>query len=177
MVTKRQCAFCAGEIEPGRGVMFVKRDGTVYHFCSGTCRKHQLSYHRVGHQWKWTRAHALKKEQARGSHAAGALKPGAKAASPAAKPTSPAAAPKPATPATPATPAAPGASGTKPAPKPAPAATKPGTSPKPAGTPGGASAPPKAPAPKPAPAAVKPATPAKKPAASPDAKKDDAAKA
>lgn len=60
MVVKRQCSFCAAEIEPGTGTMFVKRDGTVYHFCSSSCRKQQLHLGRVGHRFKWTRAHALK---------------------------------------------------------------------------------------------------------------------
>jgi large subunit ribosomal protein L24e len=61
MVVKRQCSFCAAEIEPGTGAMFVKRDGTVFHFCSSSCRKQQLHLHRVGHRFKWTRAHALKR--------------------------------------------------------------------------------------------------------------------
>ncbi len=69
MVVKRQCAFCAGEIEPGRGLMFVKRDGSVFYFCSGTCRKHQITYHRVGHRLKWTRAHSLRKLSTRVSTA------------------------------------------------------------------------------------------------------------
>lgn len=68
MVTKRNCSFCAGEIEPGTGILFVKRDGSQFYFCSGTCRKHQMNLHRVGHRWKWTRAHALKREAAQGSH-------------------------------------------------------------------------------------------------------------
>lgn len=61
MVVKRQCSFCANEIEPGTGTMFVKRDGTVYHFCSSSCRKQQLNLGRVGHRHKWTRAHAMKR--------------------------------------------------------------------------------------------------------------------
>ena len=67
MVVKRQCSFCAGEIEPGTGLMFVKRDGTVFHFCSGSCRKQQLGLGRVGHRVRWTRAHTLKREQATAS--------------------------------------------------------------------------------------------------------------
>ncbi len=70
MVVKRQCSFCAAEIEPGTGSMFVKRDGTVFHFCSGSCRKQQLHLGRVGHRFKWTRAHALKKAADRSSAAA-----------------------------------------------------------------------------------------------------------
>lgn len=64
MVIKRQCSFCAGEIEPGTGLMFVKRDGSVYHFCSGSCRKQQMILGRVGHRVRWTRAHTLKRQQA-----------------------------------------------------------------------------------------------------------------
>ncbi len=75
MVVKRQCSFCASEIEPGTGAMFVKRDGTVFHFCSGSCRKQQLHLGRVGHRFKWTRAHALKKAADRSSAAARALAP------------------------------------------------------------------------------------------------------
>jgi large subunit ribosomal protein L24e len=61
MVLKRQCSFCAGEIEPGTGTMYVKRDGTVFHFCTSSCRKQQLHLGRVGHRLKWTRAHTLKR--------------------------------------------------------------------------------------------------------------------
>jgi large subunit ribosomal protein L24e len=61
MVIKRQCSFCAAEIEPGTGMMFVKRDGSIFHFCTSSCRKQQLHLGRVGHRLKWTRAHALKK--------------------------------------------------------------------------------------------------------------------
>jgi large subunit ribosomal protein L24e len=77
MVVKRQCSFCAQEIEPGTGSMFVKRDGTVFHFCSGSCRKQQLHLGRVGHRFKWTRAHALKKAADRSSAAARAQAPAA----------------------------------------------------------------------------------------------------
>jgi len=75
MVVKRQCSFCASEIEPGTGSMFVKRDGTIFHFCSGSCRKQQLELGRVGHHFKWTRAHALKKAADRSSAAARAQSP------------------------------------------------------------------------------------------------------
>jgi large subunit ribosomal protein L24e len=61
MVVKRQCSFCAGEVEPGTGTMFVKRDGQVFFFCSSSCRKQQLKLGRVGHRLKWTRAHGLKR--------------------------------------------------------------------------------------------------------------------
>jgi large subunit ribosomal protein L24e len=67
MVVKRQCSFCAREIEPGTGMMFVKRDGQVFNFCTSSCRKQQLHLGRVGHRFKWTRAHELKRAADRSS--------------------------------------------------------------------------------------------------------------
>ena len=67
MVAKRQCSFCAREIEPGTGTIFVKRDGTVYQFCSSSCRKQQLHLGRIGHRFKWTRAYELKRAAERSS--------------------------------------------------------------------------------------------------------------
>jgi large subunit ribosomal protein L24e len=61
MVVHRTCSFCAGEIEPGTGQLFVKRDGSLYAFCSSSCRKQQLVLGRVGHRLRWTRAHELKR--------------------------------------------------------------------------------------------------------------------
>jgi large subunit ribosomal protein L24e len=97
MVVKRQCSFCANEIEPGTGTLFVKRDGTVFSFCSSSCRKQQLHLGRVGHRLKWTRAHALKVESEQRSA------PGrARASSAVPTPPAPSAPPAPAPAATPA---------------------------------------------------------------------------
>jgi large subunit ribosomal protein L24e len=80
MVVKRSCSFCAREIEPGTGMMFIKRDGTVFNFCTSSCRKQQLNLGRVGHRFKWTRAHELKRAADRSSaQRAPAGTPGAKA--------------------------------------------------------------------------------------------------
>jgi large subunit ribosomal protein L24e len=87
MVVKRTCSFCAGEIEPGTGMMFIKRDGAVFHFCSSSCRKQQLHLGRVGHRLKWTRAHALRRQTEQTSAAGRAAKLAASlAAEKAAKP-------------------------------------------------------------------------------------------
>jgi large subunit ribosomal protein L24e len=61
MVVHRTCSFCAGEIEPGTGQLFVKRDGSLFAFCSSSCRKQQMDLGRVGHRLRWTRAHELKR--------------------------------------------------------------------------------------------------------------------
>jgi large subunit ribosomal protein L24e len=106
MVVKRSCSFCAGEIEPGTGAMFIKRDGTVFHFCSSSCRKQQLHLGRVGHRLKWTRAHAIKRltEQSSAAGKAAGAKSKAATGRPAQKPAAPAAgkeAPAPAIPSPP----------------------------------------------------------------------------
>jgi large subunit ribosomal protein L24e len=108
MVVKRQCSFCAREIEPGTGMMFVKRDGTVFHFCTSSCRKQQLHLHRVGHHFKWTRAHELKRaaDRSTAQKAPAAAPKGAKGGRPARRPEPPKADAKPAPEVPPPTPAA-----------------------------------------------------------------------
>jgi large subunit ribosomal protein L24e len=105
MVVHRTCSFCAGDIEPGTGQLFVKRDGSLYAFCSSSCRKQQMGLGRVGHRLRWTKAHELKRlaEQRRQPTAtsAPAAKPeGGKSKAPAAEsaaaPAKKAAKPKPA---------------------------------------------------------------------------------
>ena len=141
MVAKRQCSFCAQEIEPGTGTIFVKRDGTVFQFCSSSCRKQQLHLGRIGHRFKWTRAFELKRAAERSSAERAAPAATAAPARPTRRPraptTAPAAGAAAAAPASPAT-------------KPEPAAAAPAT-------PESGTAAPKKPRPrKPA----KPATPA-----------------
>ena len=91
MVVKRSCSFCAGEIEPGTGTMYIKRDGTVFHFCASSCRKQQLHLGRVGHRLKWTRAHSIKRLTEQSSAAGKAA--GAKSKGGSGRPTGTAAAP------------------------------------------------------------------------------------
>ncbi len=42
--------------------MFVKKDGTVYGFCSGKCKKNSLNLKREGRRQKWTIASRKFKE-------------------------------------------------------------------------------------------------------------------
>ncbi len=55
MVIKRVCTFCGEEIEPGTGSMYVKKDGTVYYFCSSKCRKNFLKLGREPRRVRWTK--------------------------------------------------------------------------------------------------------------------------
>ncbi|MDI3482944.1 MAG: large subunit ribosomal protein L24e [Candidatus Methanomethylophilaceae archaeon] len=62
MVEIRKCSFCSVEIEPGSGSMFVKKDGTVYHFCSKKCYKNMIEMKRVPRTTAWTKQFAVEKE-------------------------------------------------------------------------------------------------------------------
>ena len=53
----RECSFCGQEIEPGTGKMFVKRDGSVFHYCSSKCEKNQQDLKRVNRRVRWTKAY------------------------------------------------------------------------------------------------------------------------
>lgn len=85
MVVKRSCSFCAGEVEPGTGMMFVKKDGTAFFFCSSVCRRDQLKLGRVGHRFKWTRAYQSKKALEMSQAAASAAQAKTQAVKPAPK--------------------------------------------------------------------------------------------
>jgi len=43
MVEQYTCSFCGVTLEPGTGKMFVKKDGTIFYFCSTKCENnHKL---------------------------------------------------------------------------------------------------------------------------------------
>ncbi|MEW5936687.1 MAG: 50S ribosomal protein L24e [Candidatus Thermoplasmatota archaeon] len=61
MVERRVCTFCGNEIEPGTGIMFVRRDGTIYRYCSRKCKKNHIDLRRVPRRVRWTRQFAALK--------------------------------------------------------------------------------------------------------------------
>jgi large subunit ribosomal protein L24e len=55
MVEQHVCNFCGHQLEPGTGKMFVKKDGTIFYFCSSKCENnHKLG--RVPRRVEWTNA-------------------------------------------------------------------------------------------------------------------------
>ena len=50
------CSFCDTPIPKGSGMLYVKKDGTLYWFCSSKCRKNALGLSREGRRQKWTPA-------------------------------------------------------------------------------------------------------------------------
>jgi large subunit ribosomal protein L24e len=75
MVELRVCSFCGKEIEPGTGKMYVKKDGTVFLFCSNKCSKNQIEMRRVPRRTTWTRAYAREKDVRMAGEPAKAEKP------------------------------------------------------------------------------------------------------
>jgi large subunit ribosomal protein L24e len=56
MPIRRSCSFCGNEIEPGTGKMFIRKDGTVFLFCSHKCQANMLKLGRVPRWTPWTQA-------------------------------------------------------------------------------------------------------------------------
>jgi len=56
MPIRRTCSFCGNEIEPGTGKMFIRKDGTVYVFCSSKCQNNMIKLRRVQRWTPWTQA-------------------------------------------------------------------------------------------------------------------------
>jgi large subunit ribosomal protein L24e len=54
MVERRRCTFCGSEIEPGTGTIYVKKDGTLYNFCSTKCKKNLLNLKRIPRRTRWS---------------------------------------------------------------------------------------------------------------------------
>lgn len=54
MVEHRVCSFCAEPIEPGTGMLFIKKDGKQFSFCSSKCRRNMVKLGRVPRHVEWT---------------------------------------------------------------------------------------------------------------------------
>jgi large subunit ribosomal protein L24e len=55
MVDRKVCSFCGHEIEPGTGKMYVKKDATIFNFCSNKCYKNLIELQRVPRTTRWTK--------------------------------------------------------------------------------------------------------------------------
>ncbi len=62
MVDQKVCSFCGESIEPGTGKMYVKKDGTVYNYCTMKCYKNMVVLGRVPRTTTWTKAYAKEKD-------------------------------------------------------------------------------------------------------------------
>ncbi len=55
MPERRICSFSGDEIEPGTGMMFIRRDGSVLWFKNSKARKNMMKTKRNPRRVKWTR--------------------------------------------------------------------------------------------------------------------------
>jgi large subunit ribosomal protein L24e len=52
------CSFCGKPVEAGTGKLYIKRDASVYNFCSSKCQRNQVELGRVNRHVGWTKAFA-----------------------------------------------------------------------------------------------------------------------
>ncbi|MDY6966187.1 MAG: 50S ribosomal protein L24e [Halobacteriota archaeon] len=52
-----KCSFCGNMIELGTGKMLVKKDGSIFYYCSSKCEKN-MALGRVPRKVKWVRKSA-----------------------------------------------------------------------------------------------------------------------
>ncbi|MDD3177990.1 MAG: 50S ribosomal protein L24e [Candidatus ainarchaeum sp.] len=58
-----KCTFCGKEIPEGSGIIYAKKDGTVYNFCSSKCKITVLNKKYKPHRTKWTDKYHLEKSR------------------------------------------------------------------------------------------------------------------
>ncbi|MBU0635449.1 50S ribosomal protein L24e [Candidatus Micrarchaeota archaeon] len=56
------CSFCGITLSRGTGKMFVKKDGTIFFYCSNKCEKNHLKLKRTPHSKRWTADWAKQKQ-------------------------------------------------------------------------------------------------------------------
>lgn len=61
-----KCSFCGSEAPLGTGLMYVKKEGTVFFFCSSKCERNLLKLKRNPRKSKWTEAHRKAEGKAKG---------------------------------------------------------------------------------------------------------------
>ncbi|MDP7116278.1 MAG: 50S ribosomal protein L24e [Candidatus Woesearchaeota archaeon] len=49
-----KCSFCGKDLEKGTGKMYVKKDGSILHFCAMKCEKNMLKLKRNPRKLLWT---------------------------------------------------------------------------------------------------------------------------
>lgn len=56
------CSFCGIEVPKGKGKIYVKKDGSMFNFCSSKCEKNFLKLGRSVWSTRWTEAFHKQKE-------------------------------------------------------------------------------------------------------------------
>ena len=56
-----KCSFCGVEVVRGRGLLYVKKDGSLLYFHNAKCKINMLELGRKPAKLKWARAGAIAK--------------------------------------------------------------------------------------------------------------------
>jgi large subunit ribosomal protein L24e len=51
-----KCSFSGEEIEPGTGIMYVRKDGSVLHYKNRMCMRNHQGLGRTNRYTRWTQA-------------------------------------------------------------------------------------------------------------------------
>ncbi len=57
-----KCSFCEEKLKPGTGILYVKKDGTPFFFCSRKCEQNLLKLKRKPIATDWTQTSKIAKE-------------------------------------------------------------------------------------------------------------------
>lgn len=57
-----KCSFCGKVIPKATGLMYIKKEGTILHFCSKKCEKNTLKLRRSKTKTRWTEKHHQEKK-------------------------------------------------------------------------------------------------------------------
>ncbi|MBI5553337.1 MAG: 50S ribosomal protein L24e [Candidatus Diapherotrites archaeon] len=57
-----KCDFCGKEISKGTGITFVRKEGTMTHFCSRKCEQNTLKLKRKKRRVPWTQEYHKEKK-------------------------------------------------------------------------------------------------------------------
>jgi len=52
-----KCSFCGIDIPEGTGLMYIKKDAKIFHFCSRKCEKNTFKLKRKPRTVKWTKSY------------------------------------------------------------------------------------------------------------------------
>lgn len=58
-----KCTFCGVEIKEATGLIYAKKDGTTYNFCSSKCKKSLLDKKFKPHKTRWTEKFHIEKKR------------------------------------------------------------------------------------------------------------------
>ena len=61
MPRKVSCSFCGDPIAPGTGLIFVRKDGVIYNFCTHKCERNMIGLNRKPRKVKWTEEYRKEK--------------------------------------------------------------------------------------------------------------------